>query len=283
MSESSQELTNVSETMLVALYLRAMETQRPDALIKDHKAVELVTRLGYDFERVRRLRLREENRLAIILRNRQMDRYAQDFLSRHSDAVVVHIGCGLDARFERVDNGQVQWYDLDLPHVIELRRRLVGDERERYHLLACSVLENAWLHTVSAHRLRLFLFLAEGVFMYLQEAQIKSLVLTLRDHFPGAELAFDCYSPTHVWRHNLQLGALGRGAHAHWGIWHGQKLESWGDGIRLLDEWWYLDEREPRLNRVRWWLRPIDAVFRTLRIYHFQLGKAQISLLPCVA
>jgi len=280
MSETSQELSGVPETMLITLYLRAMETQRPDALIKDEKAVELVTRLGYDFDRVRRIPMSDANRLVIILRNREIDRFAQDFLARHPEAVVVHIGCGLDARFERVDNGQVEWYDLDFPHVIELHRKVIGDERERYHLLARSVLDNAWLDTVSAHRLgnhpvgkRPFLFLAEGVFMYLQEAQVRSLVLTLRDHFPGAELVFDCYSPTHVWVHNFQIGTLGGVARTKWGIWHGEKLESWGDGIRLLDEWGPFERPEPRLARMGW-LRLIDSLFRTLRIYHFQLGNA---------
>ncbi len=59
-----------------------------------------------------------------------------------------------------------------------------------------------------------------------------------------------------------------------WGIWHGQELEGWGEtGIRLLDEWGFFDRPEPRLAHYRW-LRPIDALFKTLRIYHFQLGKA---------
>ena len=48
-----------------------------------------------------------------IMQAREMDRYARDFLSRHPNAMVVHIGCGLDARFERVcseqpDNGQAE-------------------------------------------------------------------------------------------------------------------------------------------------------------------------------
>ncbi len=281
MSEVSQNLSGVPETMLATLYLRAMDSQRPDALIKDEKAVELVTRLGYDFDRVRRIPLGDANRLAIILRNRQMDRYAQDFLARHPDAMVVHIGCGLDARFERVAarNSRVEWYDLDFPHVIELRRRWIGDESEHYHFLACSVLEEAWLEAVSVHRPRPFLFLAEGVFMYFREAQVKSLVLTLRNHFPGAELVFDCYSPTNVWLNNFLVTAVGRLAGTRWGIWHGQKLEGWGDpslttgSIRLLDEWGWMDEPEPRLAPFRW-LRPIDSLFRTLRIYHFRLGKA---------
>jgi len=99
--------------------------------------------------------------VAIVLRNRELDRHVQEFLARHEDAVVVHIGCGLDARFERVDDGHVDWSDLDLPEVIDLRRRLLGAEGPRYHHLACSVLDTAWMDRVSEHALRPFLFIAE--------------------------------------------------------------------------------------------------------------------------
>ena len=63
--------------------------------------------------------LSEVNKVTIILRNREFNRYARDSLALHPESVVVHIGCGLDSRFERVDNGQVAWYDLDLTEVIE--------------------------------------------------------------------------------------------------------------------------------------------------------------------
>ncbi len=266
----SAALSGVSETLLITLYLRAMESQRPDAPIKDDRAVALVARIHYDFSRIKLLHLSETNKLVIILRNREHDRYARDFLARQPAAVVVHIGCGLDTRFERVDNGQAEWYDLDLPHVIELRRQLLGGEGARYHLLGCSALDSAWLEALSARRQRPCLFMAEGVFMHLKAAQVKSLVLTLRDHFPGAELVFDAYSPIHRWVSNLQTAPFG--VQIHWGIWHGQELERWGDGIRLLDEWGFFDAPEPRLGPIRW-VEPFERLFRTLRIYHFQLGK----------
>ena len=130
-----QDLSGVPETLLITLYLRAMESQRPDALIRDKKAEELFQKIGdeglYDFNRMKSLHLSEENKLVIILRNREFDRCAREYLARRPDAVVVHIGCGLDTRFERVDNGQVEWYDLDLPDVIELHRRMIGGEGGR--------------------------------------------------------------------------------------------------------------------------------------------------------
>ena len=267
-------LSGVTETLLVTLYLRAMESQRPDALLKDEKAVALVKQMSddglYDFSRMKLLHLNEANKMVIILRNRQFDRYTRDFLERYPKPVVVHIGCGFDTRFERVDNGQVEWYDLDLPDTIEMRRQLIGDEGGRYHLLGCSVLEDIWLESVSAHLQRLFLFVAEGVFMYLTAAQNKALVQMLFSHFPGAELVFDAYSPIHNIVSNLQTARFG--FRSHWGIWHGQEIESWGEGIHLLDEWGYLDETGPRMVHVRW-LRPIETLFRTLRIYHFRLGE----------
>ena len=132
MSEMNfQTLIGVVEALLVTLYLRAMESRRPDALIKDKKAEVLIKKINdaglYDFSRIKSLHLSEANKLVIILRNREFDRYAWDFLTSHPNAVVVHIGCGLDTRLERVGNSQVEWYDLDLPDVIGLRRKLIGE------------------------------------------------------------------------------------------------------------------------------------------------------------
>src|SRR5512137_21342 len=173
MSETKSPIpSGVPETLLIPLYVRAMESQRPDAMMKDEKAVALVTQKSFDFTGIRQIPMNEALNVMRIMQAREMDRYARDFLSRHPEAVVVHIGCGLDSRFERVveRNSQVEWYDMDLPEIIELRRRFIGDEQERYHLLGCSVFEEPWLEAVNVHRHRPFLFLAEGVFVYFQEA-----------------------------------------------------------------------------------------------------------------
>jgi O-methyltransferase involved in polyketide biosynthesis len=272
MSEAkSRILSGVAETLLIPLYNRAMESQRPDAIMKDEKAVALVTQMSYDFDQVRKIRMAEGNKVARIMLTREMDRYARDFLGRHPEAVVVHIGCGLDSRFERVDNGRVEWYDLDLPDVIGLRRKFIGDEGERYHLLGCSVLEEAWLEAVKVHSQRPFLFLAENVFVYFMEAQVKSLVLTLRDHFPGAELVFDGWTPFFVWLGNRQLSSSKFSGLLHWGFWRSQALEGWGEGIHMLDQWGFFDQPEPRMNSFRW-IAPIFRLFKPMCIYHYQLG-----------
>ena len=258
----------VAETLFIPLYARAAETQRPDALIKDEKAAALVKQLHYDFSRVK---FQAHDQAAMILRLREFDRQARDFLARHPEAVVVHLGCGLDTRFERVDNGQVEWYDLDLPEVIELRRQIIGGEGARYHYLECSMFDRNWLEAVNSQRP--CLFLAEGVLVYFAEAQIKSLVLTLQERFPGAELVCDAMTPFMVRANNWQLAVSKISARVHWGLRHARDLESWNEGICLLDEWYYFDHPEPRLRHLEW-LRYFPPLVKAMGVFHYRLGRS---------
>ena len=245
-------LRGVAETLLLTLYIRAMESQRPDALLRDEKAAALVRQLDYDFARVAQVKMDDGDRVTVLLRNREFDRQARDFLARCPQAAVVHFGCGLDSRFERVDNGQVEWYDLDLPEVIELRRKFLGGEGGRYHLLAGSAFDPAWMQAVNADHWRPTLFLAEGVFMYFEQTQVRKLIHTLYERFPGAELVFDAFSPYLVRMNNLRMAITKIGARYHWGLKHGKDIEGWGEGIRLLDEWYPFSHPEPRLESIRW-------------------------------
>jgi len=260
----------VAETLLIALYARALEAQNPNPLIRDNKAVAMVNQIDYDFSR---FQLRGHDQATTIMRVREFDQRARDFLTRHPEAVVVHIGCGLDTRYERVDNGQVEWYDLDLPEVIGLRRKLI-DETARSHFLGCSVFDNAWLDTVGMHAGRPFLFLAEGVLPYFEEAQVKDLVLLLKARFPGAELVCDAMTPPMIWMHNLKLIFSKISARLHWGLKHGGDLESWEVGIHLLDEWFYFDRPEPRLGSTQL-MRYFPPLAKGVGIFHYQLGDVE--------
>jgi O-methyltransferase involved in polyketide biosynthesis len=248
----SPDLSGVAETLLIPLYNRAMESQRPDAIMKDEKAVALVRQMSYDFSQITKIRMREANKVARIMLTREIDRYTRDFLTRHPKAVVVHIGCGFDARFERVDNGLVEWYKLDLPEVIELRRKFIGDEGERYHLLACSVFEDDWLDVVKMHSRQDFMFLAETVLVYFSEAQVKSLFFKLGDHFPNAELVFEGWAPFFIWSGNRQLSRAKFSGLLRWGFWSSKSIKEWGEGIHLLGQWGFFDKSKPRMAPYRW-------------------------------
>jgi len=265
-----QGLEGVSETLLMTLYARARESQRPDAMIKDDKAVAMVNNLDCDFSR---LRMQRHDEVAVIMRMKKFDSHARNFLLRNPEAVIVHIGCGLDTRFERVDNGRAEWFDLDLPDVITLRRKLIAGQSSHYHLLSTSVFEDGWLEEVCRYKPRPFMFLAEGVLPYFTETQVKSLFLKLLDRLPGSELVCDAHTPFVMWTDNLQLAHSRVKARLQWSIKQGQEVESWGAGIRLLDEWNYYEDDEPNLRAFRW-VRLIPSLARSSGIFHYRLGLA---------
>jgi O-methyltransferase involved in polyketide biosynthesis len=239
-------------------------------MIKDDKAVAMVNQITCDFSR---LRMQRHDEIAVIMRVKKFDSHARAFLARNPSAVVVHIGCGLDTRFERVDDGRVEWFDLDMPDVIELRQRLIGNVCERYHTLAFSVFDDAWIEeVVSPFKPRPFLFLAEGVLPYFEESQVKSLVLKLRDHFPRSELVCDAHTPFVIWADNLHLAFARIRARLQWSLKQAKDVESWGEGICLLDEWNYYEDDEANLRAFRW-VRLFPALAKSSGIYHYRLGK----------
>ncbi len=264
----SQSLKGVSETLFMTLYVRARETQRPNAMIKDDLAVSMVNRIDCDFSR---LRMQRHDEVAVIMRMNKFDSHLRDFLERNPHAVVVHIGCGLDTRFERVDNGLVEWFDLDVPDVMLLREKLITNHNSRYHMFATSVFETGWIDEVRRCKPRPFMFVTEGVLPYFEEAQVKSLVLRLREHFPGCELVCDAHTPFVIWADNLQLAYAKVKARLQWAIKRGKDVENWGEGIRLLDEWNYYEEDDSPLKAFRW-VRLIPALAKSSGIYHYRLG-----------
>ncbi len=257
----------IAETMLIALYARAVESRQPQPMLTDERAAQMVEQIDYDFHRYE---LKGHDQTNLVMRVRQFDRFAQDFLARRPQAVVVNIGCGLDTRFERVDNGRVEWYDLDLPEVIAFRQKLIP-ELDRCYPIGCSVLEAGWLSVLGNHPGSAWLFIAEGVFPYFTEQQVSQLFLLLAGAFPGCELVTDGMTALMVGMHNLQLRLSKVGARLNWGLKDGHQPESWGKGIQLLDEWFYFDTPEPRLGTMQL-MRYLPAFGKGVGIFHYRLG-----------
>ena len=264
-----QALDGVPQTLLMTLLVRARETRRPNGAIKDEKAVEIVNRIDADFSH---LIMQRHDEIAVIIRMRRFDKHVRDFLSRNPDGVVVHIGCGLDTRYERIGDKHVEWFDLDVPEVMELRKKLIATESPHYHTINSSAFETDWLAEVERFKLRPFLFIAEGVFPYFEEAQVKELFICLSEHFPGCEIVCDAHTPFVIWADNLHLAFARVKARLHWKLKDPRDVESWGANFRLLDEWNYYANDEP-LMKPFLWLRIIPGLARSSGIYHYRLER----------
>ncbi len=260
------ELSPVARTLLIPLAFRAAESQRPDAILHDDQALELARCLSPGS--LPKVNQKDMDFTFTMMRARQFDRFAQGFLAKFPAGTAVDIGCGLDTRFGRIDNGQMQWVGLDLPEVIEIRRSLLPDA-PRGQLIGRSALDFTWMDGIVPPAI----FLAEGVLVYFQEEEVKRLVLELRRCFAGCELVFDSLTKTSIKSHRLSpTTALRRAAfQVQWGLDESEGLEAWGPGIKLLDEWLYFDDLEPRLGSYNL-MRHIPFLARANRILHYRLG-----------
>ena len=280
------EINDVSVTLLLTLYAHALESLSKDPILHDEKSVEVMQRLNQELsnsenkllKRLSKGKLNKNLVVHISLRVKKYDEYVRNFLSQSPNGIVVNIGCGLDTRFWRINNGRALFYDLDLPEVIEIKKHFFK-ESDRYHFIASSVFDYDWMSLLLPHKINRILFIAEGVFMYLNKKDVKSLVLKLQSQFPGSELVCEVFND--IWLRK-PLGSmmsfkmqkqlfLGKGAVFNFGVRDGREIEEWSPGIKLLDEWSYFDSSEKKLGWIRLF-RGIKLFRNTQYTVHYKLG-----------
>ena len=265
-------LTGEEETLLIPIYSKATESQRPNPIFVDEKAQDILKHLEYDFSL---LEIPRKTAITLCIRANKLDDYARKYLADHPQCVVIHLGCGLDSRCLRVEHDEnVEWYDLDMPAVIELRRKFY-EETPTYHLIPSSVTDLRWIEAISS-RGRPVLVVAEGLLMYLKEAEVRALIIKLKEGFPSCDLACDVYSILTA-RHAKGISSLRKtGAVIQWGIDDARAIETWAAGIRLREEWYFT--RAEEINklgagyRIAFWLAGLfKAANRAHRIFYLSL------------
>ena len=180
------QLTDVSETALLTLYGRAYQAGRPDAILRDPMAVELVKSIDVDFDKFGR------KGQEMALRSLAVDACALDYLVDRPKATVVALAEGLQTSFWRLDSAlpdaQFHWVSVDLPPVIALREKLLPPS-PRIVTIAQSALDYSWMDRVEdTHGV---FITAEGLLMYLQPDEAMELIAQCAKRFPGGQMFFD--------------------------------------------------------------------------------------------
>lgn len=265
-------LTGTQQTALVTLYGKALESRRPDSILADREADRAVQRIACDFGS---LRMRRRDQQSCALRSKAYDRKVLRFLDGHPDCVVLHLGCGLDTRAYRIaPPPTVCWYDIDLPDIIALRRRLFAP-RPGVHMIAASVTDPRLLDGIP--RDKPVLVVAEGLTPYLRRADGLAMLRRIVAHFAAGELLFDGYSRTGVWVLQRYPPVKASGAKLDWSIGDPRELEREVPGLVFDCEWWLADSAEIKRHFAPWRLYEMRVLFRITPIrrmgrgiqYHF--------------
>jgi len=269
-SRQSIQLGRVQESLLVPLYARALDTLGKRPILKDPKAVEMVQSIDWDFRRFNQWR----RVVGCTLRTAMFDEWVKGFLSRHPEGTVVEIGAGLNTRFERLDNGALHWFDLDLPDTVELRKKFFIDS-ERRVTLAASVVDPGWMAAVRESP-GPYCFVAEAVFIYLTEPEVKAALAQIAANFPRLSIAFDTVTLQAINHENKDHARRKLDARFAWACEDPKEIERWKIGLRLVESRTPVDVPDslrPRLSL------PMRAAFRVFAKLFPKLTKAyQLNL-----
>jgi methyltransferase (TIGR00027 family) len=261
------DLNGPPQTMLATLYAKALDADAPRSILNDHYAKAAVARIDYDWETTT---INARRAPSVAVRTAHFDTWTRQFLAVHDEAVVLHVGCGLDARVYRLDPGPgVRWYDIDYPEVIALRER-VYPGRMNYRMLPASVTDPSWLAGIPADRPALFL--GEGLTMYLTKGDGLALLRRVVERFASGELQFDAFNTCAI-RTQVINGAVRRsGSKLHWAIDGPADIVDFVPGVRLLtcESVFHSDTFEMVSPAARWVGRAMAAVpaLRTMEQYH---------------
>jgi O-methyltransferase involved in polyketide biosynthesis len=250
------------ETMLMTLSGRALQSQWKNPILRDPWAEEAMRHIDYDISKqykgVGSWSMWSKIGCTIIAtRAATFDLLANRYLADHPDATVLHVGCGMDSRVFRVDPPEsCQWFDVDYPDVIDLRRQLFP-ERGAYHLIGAPLDDLRWLDEVP--RDRPGLLIAEGVLHYLSEPEVKALLNAVVAHFPSGQIIFDICNPFIVKRAGSNVG--GTGATYKWGLDDPQDIKQLEPKLELIKE--FRPSELVAFSRFPLWVR---ALFRAQEV-----------------
>jgi O-methyltransferase involved in polyketide biosynthesis len=188
MGIATTELTPVEQTAFLTEYARALDSRWARPILGDSLADGVVGKIDYDFAG---LGVQTSVVCQTALRAKMLDNRVSAFIRRHSNAVVVDLGAGLDSGFYRVKPpASVDWYSVDLPGILALRDEALPSDPHS-HSVPVSLTEKHWCEGIPADRPAMLI--ADGLFAFLPEEVIVGIFRRITEHFRMGELAFNDY------------------------------------------------------------------------------------------
>ena len=180
-------MNNVNKTLYIPLYGKAY-VSRKGIILNDKKAEEIWNAEGFELKGKSKSKW-----LAYYMgmRSAVFDNWLAEQMKKDSEAVVLHIGCGMDSRILRVGADGHQWYDIDFPNVIEERKKYYVED-DSYHMVEADVRKQNWLSAIP--KAKHAIVVMEGVSMYFEPQELKVVLEQICAHYETVNLLMDCYT-----------------------------------------------------------------------------------------
>ena len=180
-------MNSINKTLYIPLYGKAYVSKK-GIILQDKKAEEIWAKEAFPLKGKSKSKWLS---YYMGIRSAVFDNWLRRQMVAMEDAVVLHIGCGMDSRVLRVGTMNHKWYDVDFPEVIRERKHYYT-ETDDYNMLAGDARKCDWLSDISAGKRAIVIM--EGVSMYMTNTEVKALLTTLHNYFKETTILMDCYT-----------------------------------------------------------------------------------------
>ena len=270
--KNDSKLSDVQETLLLPLWGRAMEMQKTNPLLRDEKALSLINTIKYDFSRFEK-DINKFSRDSWIARSIYFDQEIKKFIKINENATIINIGCGLDTTFERLDNGKIAWYDLDLPEVIEMRKNYFKAS-SRYKMISKSVFDYSWFDAI--HEKNNILIMLAGVIYYFDENQIKELIIKIKEKFEKVNIIFDYCSDSGLKMANknvIEKGDMSKKSYLKWSINNIKDLTKIDKDIEIMNNQPMFKDFKKNLVFYKRYGHQFSDILRIMSLAHIEIER----------
>lgn len=179
-------MNEVNKTLYIPLYGKAY-VSRKGMILEDKSAERIWDSVNFSLKGKSKSKW-----LAYYMgmRSRVFDDWVRERAGEDANGIIIHLGCGLDSRAERV-GAICLWYDVDFPDVIEERHRYFK-ESDQYKMIGSDIRDRAWLDAVKKG-VRATVII-EGVSMYLTPDELSDVLSMICERFDSISLLMDCYT-----------------------------------------------------------------------------------------
>ena len=180
-------MNEVNKTLFIPLFGKAFVSKQ-NIILKDPKAEKIWDAEGFALRGKAKSKWLAYN---MAMRARVFDDWTDVMLEEKEDALVLHIGCGLDSRCNRVKQPYQLWLDCDLPEVIGVRRKYY-EETKKYRMIALDATDSEQIKSLPDSDTAIVVL--EGLSMYLSHEQLQGFLRTLQEKYNSLHILMDVYT-----------------------------------------------------------------------------------------
>ncbi len=127
----------------------------------------------------------------MAMRAAVFDEWTRNMLGQNPDALVLHVGCGLDSRSKRVDREYRLWVDCDFPDVLAIRSKYYT-ETDKYRMMPLDASRSEQISSLPDSDSAVLIL--EGISMYLTKEQIHEFLRTMKEKYHALHVLMDVYT-----------------------------------------------------------------------------------------